>query len=232
MQQTGHNAVPSAANTKTSWQRIDDDYRRTPVKPVMDGEPLYEDHPIGFRAAKDYGYSFDAHVRQRAYWHVFTGAFGHTYGHHSVWQMFAPGKRGINGPLVFWTDAIHRPGAAQMQHLRTLIESRPMLDRVPDQSLVANALTGADHIAATRGADYAFIYSGQGRKFTANFGKISGERITAWWYNPRNGAAEKIDTFDNTGTREFIPHQHGGFGTDMVLVLDNAAKNFPSPATK
>ena len=50
-----------------------------------------------------------------------------------------------------------------------------MLSRVPDQSLVENALEGADHIAATRGDGYAFVYDAQGRPFTLNLGKISGE---------------------------------------------------------
>jgi hypothetical protein len=232
MQQTGHGPATLANPAqKTTWQKIADDYRRTPTKPVIDGEPLYEDHPIGFRAARENGYSFDAHIRQRAYWHVFAGGFGHTYGHHSVWQMSSPGKRPINGPLLYWHEAIHRPGAAQMQYVRNLIESRPFLSRVPDQSLVVNALTGPDYIAATRGDGYALIYSGQGRAFTVNLGKISGARVNAWWFNPRNGAAEKIDTFDNQGTREFTPHPHSGFGTDMVLVLDDAAKNFSAPGS-
>jgi len=229
MQQTGHSPQPATSAQKTTWQKIADDYTRTPIKPVLDGEPLYEDHPIGFRAAKENGYSFDAHIRQRAYWHVFAGAFGHTYGHHSVWQMYSPGKRPINGPLLYWNEAIHRPGAAQMQHVRALTESRPMNSRVPDQSLVVDPLKGADYIAATRGDGYAFIYSAQGRTFTANLGKISGANVNAWWFNPRNGAAEKIGTFENKGTREFIPHVHGGLGTDNVLVLDDATKNFPAP---
>ncbi len=231
MQQTGHGPANPPATQKTTWQKITADYNLTPTKPVLDGEPLYEDHPIGFRAARENGYSFDAHIRQRAYWHVFAGAFGHTYGHHSVGQMYAPGRRPINGPLFYWKEAIHRPGAAQMQYVRNLVESRPMLARVPDQSLVVDAKTGADYIAATRGDGYAFIYSGLGRAFTVNLGKISGDRVTAWWFNPRNGAAEKIDTFENKGTREFTPHPHSGLGTDNVLVLDDASKNFPAPGS-
>jgi hypothetical protein len=122
MHQTGH----GVAEQVQPWARIKKDYERTPVKPVLDGEPLYEDHPLAF-SARELGYSFDAHVRQRAYWAVFSGAFGHTYGHHSVWQMYAPGRRPVNGPLFHWDEAIHRPGAAQMAHLRWLIESRPFL---------------------------------------------------------------------------------------------------------
>lgn len=223
MHQTGH----GLAEKVMSWSRIAKDYERTPVKPVLDGEPLYEDHPLAFRS-RDYGYSFDAHVRQRAYWAVFSGACGHTYGNHSVWQMYAPGRRPVNGPLFYWYEAIHRPGAAQMQYVRWLIESRPYWVRVPDPTLVVDALEGADHIVATRGEDYAFIYSPQGRKFTVRLGKISGERLRTWWYNPRTGNAWEIETIENRGTREFICPAEG-FGADWVLVLDDASKNYGPP---
>ncbi len=225
MQQTGHGL---GENVKC-WDRIAADYQRTPTKPVMDAEPLYEDHPLAFRA-RDYGYSFDAHVRQRAYWDTFSGAFGHTYGDHSVWQMYGPGRRPINGPLFYWNEAIHRPGAAQMQYVRALFESRPYFARVPDQSLIANALEGADRISATRGEDYAFVYSAQGRPFTVNMGRISGGKVKAWWYNPRTGTSQEAGSFDNTGTHDFAPPSQG-FGSDWVLVLDDESKNFRAPGT-
>ncbi len=223
MHQTGH----GLGDQVKSWERIAKDYARTPVKPVLDGEPLYEDHPLAFRA-REFGYSFDAHIRQRAYWAVFSGAAGHTYVNHSVWQMYAPGRRPVNGPLIYWNDAIHRPGANQMRYLRTLIESRPYLSRVPDQSLVANALEGSDHIVSTRGDGYAWIYSAQGRKFTVTLHKLSGSRVKAWWFNPRNGAVTDAGEFDTRGDHEFACPSEG-FGSDWVLGLDDAARNFPKP---
>jgi hypothetical protein len=223
MHQTGHGLAEKVA----SWAKIAADYERTPRKPVLDGEPLYEDHPLAFRA-REYGYSFDAHVRQRAYWSVFSGACGHTYGNHSVWQMYAPGRAPVNGPLFYWYEAIRRPGAAQMRHLRELIESRPYFSRVPDPTLIENTLDGADRIVATRGDGYAFIYSAQGRAFTVRTGRISGERMKASWFNPRTGAVSPAGLHDNRGAREFrCPSE--GFGSDWVLILDDAAKNFPVP---
>ena len=139
---------------------------------MIDGEPLYEDHPLAFRS-RDFGYSFDAHVRQRAYWDVFSGRCGHTYGNHAVWQMYSPARKPVNGPLFYWNEAIHRPGAMRCSTCALWSSRGPYLSRVPDQSLVANTLEGADHIVATRGDGYAFIYSAQGRKFTVQMGKIS-----------------------------------------------------------
>lgn len=223
MHQTGH----SRAEIVITRQAIARDYALQPVKPVLDGEPLYEDHPIEFRS-RDFGYSFDAHVRQRAYWAVFEGACGHTYGNHAVWQMYAPGRRPVNGPLMDWQQAIHRPGASQMQHLRRLIESRPYFSRVPDRSLIVNRLLGSDTIVATRGEDYAMIYSAQGRPITLKLGVISGRTLKAWWFNPRSGAATAAGEFENRGTQTFACPSEG-FGADWVLVLDNASKGFPPP---
>jgi hypothetical protein len=226
MHQTGH----GLADKTLAWARIASDYARTPVKPVLDGEPLYEDHPLAFRS-RDNGYSLDAHVRQRAYWDTFSGACGHTYGNHSVWQMYAPGRKPVNGPLLYWYEAIHRPGAAQMRHVRALLESRPYLSRVPDQSLVENALEGADRVVATRGEGYAFVYSPQGRKFTVRLDGVGAKELKAWWYNPRTGTAEEAGTFPGAGTKEFTCPAEG-FGADWVLVLDDAARRFPAPGRR
>ncbi|MCV5090760.1 DUF4038 domain-containing protein, partial [Escherichia coli] len=86
-------------------------------------------HPINFDAARQ-GFSVAADVRRALYWDLFSGAFGHTYGHHAVWQMFAPGREPINNPLLAWFDAINQPGAAQMRHARALLQSRPFLSRI------------------------------------------------------------------------------------------------------
>jgi hypothetical protein len=118
-----------------------------------------------------------------------------------------------------------------MQYVRALVESRPYLSRVPDQSLLVNPLDGADRIVATRGDGYAFIYSAQGRPFAVNMGKISGDRVRASWYNPRTGVLTALDTYDNRGARDFTCPAEG-FGADWVLVLDDASKNFAAPQAK
>jgi len=100
MRQNGHNA-----KFNEGFQNTRADYDRMPVKPVIDGEPIYEDHPVSFRA-DNLGHSISSDVRRPLYWDLFTGAFGHTYGHHSVWQMWQPGRGPINNPLMPWYEAI------------------------------------------------------------------------------------------------------------------------------
>ncbi len=145
MLQSGH-----ARKNLPNYEMIAADYARTPPKPCLDGEPRYEDHPVNWRA-QDW---FDAYdVRQAAYWALFAGAFGHTYGCHDIWQMYAPSRKPISHARTPWYEAMDLPGAWDMLHVRNLLLSRPFLGRVPDQSLiVGNPGTGGDHVRATRAA--------------------------------------------------------------------------------
>ena len=224
MFQTGH------CRENNIWDRIQVAYNRQPVKPVVDGETLYEDHPVCFNA-KDLGTSNAYDIRKHAYIDMFAGAFGHTYGCHDIWQFYAPNRTPVNGPHFSWYVAMDLPGASQMKYLRYLIESRPMLDRVPDQTIITNAMGANDRIQSTRGKDYLFVYSSQGKPITVNMGKISGNKVIAYWYNPKNGEAKDAGSFDNKGQQIFTPAS-SGYGTDWVLVIDDASKNYPAPNFK
>lgn len=68
-----------------------------PSKPVIDGEPIYEYHPVCFNA-KDLGTSSAYDVRKAAYFDLFAGAHGHTYGCHDIWQFNSVDKPSVNGP--------------------------------------------------------------------------------------------------------------------------------------
>ena len=234
MRQNGHGAEFTGGYDQTF-----SDYRRTPVKPVLDGEPIYEDHPVSFQADKQ-GHSIAADVRRPLYWDLFTGACGHTYGHHSVWQMFDPAKTApVNAPLMPWTEALDQPGAGQMQYGRRLMESRPYLSRVPDASIVVTdpvptAMPGAGtrKFVATRDSDgtYAMVYAPVGRPFTVRMDVIRGRKVKAWWFNPRDGKATLAGVLPNKGGHRFHPPAAGEF-LDWVLVLDDASLKYPPPGS-
>lgn len=237
MRQNGHNTDFTGVYSKTA-----DDYALQPIKPVIDGEPLYEDHPLSFNAAK-LGHSISADVRRPLYWNLFSGAFGHTYGHHSVWQMYdeTKNRRPVNAPLMSWQEAIDQPGAIQMMYGRLLMESRPFLTRIPDSTIIvrSNVPTsipgeGRYRFVATRdeAGTYAMVYAPVGREFSVRMDVIKGNKVTAWWYNPRNGEATMIDTYtNNLKVRKFTPPEKGE-STDWVLVLDDASLNYSVPGEK
>lgn len=222
MIQSGH-----SARNLPNYDRIRRDYERKPTKPVLDGEPCYEDHPINWNG--DNGWFDDHDVRKAAYWALFAGAFGHTYGCHDIWQMWQPGREPISAARTPWKQALDLPATYQVRHARNLLLSRPFLSRIPDQSLiVGDAGKGGDHVQATRDRDgsYAFVYVPSGRPVTIDLGKLSGNRVRARWFDPRDGSSRSIGEFDRAGQREFTPPKGG---PDWVLVLDDASKGYPDP---
>lgn len=233
MIQSGHSAYD-----RPNYIRIEEDYNRVPVKPCMDGEPRYEDHSVNWNPENGWFNDFD--VRQAAYWSLFAGSHGHTYGTRGVWQMYEPGRE-KRGPLnYYWFDAMNLSGGADMQHVKDLMLSRPFLSRVPDQSMIREVYAEADHIRATRGDGYAFIYAPTGKTFEVDVSKIeNANQMKAWWYNPRDGICyneegkvshQPFNTITNSDTFvEFDPPGEPQRGNDWVLVIDDMAKEFSEP---
>ena len=100
--------------------------------------------------------------------------------------------------------------------------SRPFLERVPDQSLIAGENGQKyEHLVATRGTGYAMIYTYTGRIIPVQMGKISGEKVKASWFKPATGETTEIGEFTNSGTHEFDPPGEPSNGNDWVLLLDS-----------
>lgn len=219
MFQTGH------CRDAAVYDKIKGVYNLAPFKPVMDAEPIYEDHPVCFNV-KDLGTSNALDVRRSAYLDLFAGAFGHTYGCHDVWQMNSPKNEPVNGPHYTWLEALDLPAAGQMIHVRRLMESFPLTDRVPDQSIIKeNNTVPAERIQATRGKDYLFVYSCAGKAFTVVMGKIAGNTLKGFWYDPRNGKTAPVAALNNNGTKKFTPPTTS-YGQDWVLVLFDETKGY------
>jgi len=120
MLQSGHGRGPDAP----TWEMVAHDYGLTPAKPVLDGEPNYEDHPVRPWPRWDPadGYYRDHDVRKQLYRSVFAGACGVTYGHHSIWQFYDPRQRpAVNHADRSWRAALDRPGAWHAGYLRRLL---------------------------------------------------------------------------------------------------------------
>jgi len=224
MVQTGHGQRSYAIYKRL----LVPDYERIPERPVLDGEPRYEDHPVGWKP-ETLGWFDDADVRQALYWNLFSGSFGHTYGCHAVWQMLAPGLEPVGLARNSWGKDLDLPGAWDLIHARKLIESRPFTERVPYQAILSNQyVPETDYLVASRGKNYIFIYIPTGWSAEVNMLRCGWLRAKAWWYNPRNGEAQEIGTFQAKDVKTFTPPSQGR-GNDWVLVLDNAKNDFSAP---
>ena len=224
LMQSGHGRKNSP-----NFAMIQKDYNLTPVKPTIDGEPRYENHPVAWKP-EEFGWFDDYDVRQAAYWAVFAGAAGHTYGCNDIWQMKTAHREPVSMARGEWRQGLDLPAAGQMQYLRFLMESRPYLSRVPDQDLIlANPSEGPDHLQATRGDGYAFIYFPDGKPAEIAVGRILRTQLHAWWYDPRTGKSQSIGLIEMRKALKFEPPGSPARGNDWVLVLDDVDKKFAPP---
>lgn len=195
------------------------DTSRTPTKPALDAEPLYEDIPIGFKPENGWFGAFE--VRRAAYWSVLAGALGHTYGHHSVWQMWEPSLHGTLEPRTPWQEAMHYPGAYQMGYMKTLFTRLPWTMLRPAQSrLVDGPQQGADaiRVAATAKGEWIVVYSPFGNSFSLN---LSAVPTAGYWFNPRDATRIPLSIIPSAvGTAQFDPPADMERGNDWVLVIE------------
>ena len=188
------------------------EFAKAPVRPYFLGESTYEGEHGAWGSALQ--------ARKQAYWCMLGGACGHAYG-----------SPNWNFPQN-WREVMRLPGAASLKHLRNLFESRPWWMLMPDiQNVVAIEGRGEfatnDYATAALAADgsFAIAYMPTKRSITIDLGKLSGEKVVAWWFNPRTGEATRIGEFTDRKRRALEPPADG----DWALVLDDAAKAFARP---
>jgi len=215
-----------------NYETVNEDYNLKPAKPTMESEAAYEYSKSLYELepnTKDQRIS-PWEARKAAYWGVFAGGFGHTYGHRSFIHWMRKGETRNRGADTPWYEMLDAPAANQLKHLNKLMLSRPFLTRVPDQSLLAYPQGNQDdHIQATRdGAyTYAMFYTPLGKSITVDLTQFNCGFVQGAWYSPRDGSYKKIRRYPCRGMRTFFAPTRGEEGDDWVLILDNPEFDYP-----
>jgi hypothetical protein len=125
------------------------------------------------------------------------------------------------GVREVWQDALSAPGASQMIFLKNLMLSKPYIERVPAQEIIAGpAGERYEYLAATRGRDYAFVYTFTGRNISISTDKLQWKGFKASWYSPVNGSEIPVGSFKTGSVESFDPPGNQANGNDWVLVLN------------
>ena len=195
-------------------------------KPVIDGEPSYEDIPQGlhdFSAPRWQDYD----VRRYAYWAVLAGCFGHTYGHNSIMQFMRPGILGSFGAEKAWWDAMKDPGYQQMKYLKWTMLALPFTQAEADQSIVVGQNGERyDRISALRGQDFMLVYNYSGRPMQLDLTKISGKKKNVWLMNPADGSLQYLGEYDNKKAVEFTFDGAYLRQSDRLIIATDSAKEY------
>ncbi|MFC6103202.1 apiosidase-like domain-containing protein [Olivibacter domesticus] len=214
MLQSGH-----ARKDIPVWEWVLRDRSINPTKPIIDGEPSYEDHPINWKKAN--GYFNDYDIRKQVYRSVFSGAAGVTYGHHSVWQFYSKEVPNTAFAKMYWYEALNRPAATQMQYLKQLIETRCSNDREPDQRLVLDKQHDAsEYIAALKCQKnkLAMFYLPVAKAVQVDLSWFESSTIKIEWFEPSSGKIISKETAQKQNQMSFIPPK-GAYKKDWVLLV-------------
>ncbi|GJM64395.1 DUF4038 domain-containing protein [Persicobacter diffluens] len=200
-------------------------WQKTPVKPVLDAEPNYENHPIWKNNDESRFSSYD--IRKAAYRSVFAGGAGISYGHNQIWPM-----------RQNWQDSLYTEGAVQLQHLKNLILAFPYTDRIPDPDIVRSINPNDAHkIIGCRSekGDYALIYVPTAEQdFELMLDWLGGRDYHFKWFDPQQGQylnekAGSMDAPEVHPYREFdrFRSPSRSLGMDWVLVIQAMAAQDP-----
>lgn len=186
-------------------------------KPTLDGEPSYErilqglhDESQPYWEAKD--------VRRYAYWSVFAGACGHTYGDNSVMQFLSENSGEPSyGATDYWYDAIHHDGSGQMGHLKRLMESVNYADGAARDDLLTDGQGEKySRIAVFAGKDFLFAYDYLGIPFGIDLSEYRGAQM--WYFNPATGVFSYIGVVSERYYKITPPNPYNE-NCDIVLAV-------------
>lgn len=200
-----------------NWKYVQKCLAAEAPKPVLDGEPSYEGIHQGLHDFSQPFWQARA-VRRYAYWSVFEGACGHTYGANSVMQFYKPSdEKPSYDAREYWTDGINLPGGMQMKYLYELMTSVDFASGKHNDGLVSNeGSCGYDRITAFSGRGFAFIYDFSGRPFKICAEELGFKPRRIEWFDPTNGNRSAADVGPGG---EFVPPVNAEGGADMVLAL-------------
>jgi hypothetical protein len=189
------NTLQTWSTDLMNYDMVRSDYKRTPVKPVVDGEARYEE--------EDGTTPFQ--VRRAGYWAYLAGGF-YSYGHRDNWA----------SPQT-WRTWYNTPGVKQMQIMGDLFRSIEWWRLVPDQSLFVDWTRG-DVAAHSSGGDWIVAYLTSKEPITIRLSAITAsDSATATWMDPVTGAKTAIGVFPTSRTKEFSPP--AGW-EDAVLLIE------------
>ena len=192
------------------------DYSRTPTKPVMDGEPCYEDHPINFDTANGYYDAYD--VRLAAYRNLLGGACGNTYGHHAVWCFRREEERNDYFPNA-WQPALHRPGAENIRIYARFVKEHPWYEMKPMSALVADNPHTAAFVAAAVTGNCVYLYLPAGVGVRLDMEKMPFVPSSCTLFSPQDGNYDDGAVRLSPDGHLTLPGRAAGRYMDAVILL-------------
>ena len=187
-------------------------YVKSPVMPTLLFETCYENEHNATAGQ----------IRAQMYWGWLCSIAGVQFGNLPIWR-FGQG----------WQNAMDWQGSCDASIMKKLVDSRNWFKLVPDlehRVLFDGYGSGESYVSAARAdnGETVIAYIPQGTAIWVDLQQVSGDKLVAWWFNPRNGLAQQIREYTEKNKMQFTPPDRN----DWVLVIDDMEYNFGIPGGK
>jgi len=184
-------------------------YAKSPVMPTLLFETCYENEHNATAGQ----------IRSQMYWGWLCSIAGVQFGNLPVWR-FGKG----------WQSALDWQGSWDASIMKKLVDSRNWFKLVPDieHKVLFDGFGSEDsYVSAARAenGETFLAYIPGGNTISVDMQQLSGSSLVAWWFNPRNGLAQRIGEYAEKSKMQFAPPDKN----DWVLVIDDAEYNFGTP---
>jgi len=185
------NMIETYRFVDTYYRRIFADYRREPPKPIVQGEPAYED---------EVSYSLSQRVlRSQPYWSFLAGAKGHTYGktyiayyvdeaHPHDWSVWSD----LN-------DHLESAGAGWLMLFGNIFRSLPWWELVPNNAIITGYPgRSAGYIAAahTERKSHILVYFPINEHREIDMSILGEGWAEARWINTKDGSEINVSKLE------------------------------------
>ena len=202
-----------------NWRYAERDLSLEDKKPTLDGEPSYEQISQGLHdPSQPYWQSWD--TRRYAYWSVFAGSCGHTFGDNAIMQFFVKerDKEGAFGVWQDWTEALHNCGAMHMKHLRELMEEIRFEEGASAQELTEER-AGYERVSVFAAPGCICCYTYSGHPFWLELKEHPGT-YEIYWMDPVSGVRSFAGSMTaGKARKEFYPPERLEGHSDWALIL-------------
>lgn len=202
-----------------NWKYVRKAHSYSIKKPVLDAEPSYEGIVQGLHDPKE-PYWEARHIRRYAYWSVFEGACGFTYGNNAIIQFYEGIENNPSyGVRETWKDALSSPGGMQVQYLKELFYKYHLELGIPHPEFVLNQHE-RHHRSSVIATNYVIlIYTYKGDLLNVSLKDYNGI-FKGFWMNPECNARSYIGEFEGKKEYKFRPVRKRELSNDWVLILE------------
>ena len=203
------------------------------IYPVWDGEPAYEMMPMTWPVEDLDSFHGTYIVRKRAYWALLAGAFGHTYGHASVWCTSTEKDKNMICRYT-WAEAIQSEGSAQMKILRDFMEAydlsrfEPCQERLLRQAAEEDELDLHEQAAVDKDSRVMLVYFASGTEEQIDLNGIMDDTVCLAFFDPKDGSLTETASISLSDTDGILSVQNT-ISVDRVLILANEAQKIAVP---